>query len=337
MAEGRFLSRRDFVRAGAAGAALLLGNAAPLKAEGAAQLPQRVLGKTGVKVPILGLGTVAVGNVSDRKQAVALLHRAIDLGVTYIDTAPPRTRIALMTGYGRAQAYLKDALKERRKEVFLATKCLETDGAQTIDLLKKNLDELGLGQVDLAYTHSIGHAVYDFDELVADKGPMAALEKAKKDGLTRFVGITGHNRPEKFAKVIARRDIDVMMNAVNVVDRHTYAFEQVVWKEARKKNIGLAAMKVFGGGIAACKMPEDLREASFRFAQSVPGVCLTVIGMGTDKELEQNVEWAKTYKPMAAAEAEELKKKTVEVAKKWGAHLDRLDSKGEKSRPLINT
>jgi hypothetical protein len=216
MAEDRFLSRRDFVRAGAAGAALLLGNAAPLKAEGAAKLPQRVLGKTGVKVPILGLGTVAVGNVSDRQKAIALLHKAIDLGVTYIDTAPPRTRIAVMTGYGRAQAYLKDALKERRKEVFLATKCLETDGGKAIDLLKKNLDELGLGQVDLAYTHSIGHAVYDFDELVSDKGPMAALEKAKKDGLTRFVGITGHNRPEKFAQVIARRDIDVMMNPVSV-------------------------------------------------------------------------------------------------------------------------
>ena len=334
MVEDTILSRRAFV---GAGAALLLGNALPLRAEGAAKLPQRVLGKTGVKVPILGLGTVAVGNVSDRKKAVALLHKAIDLGVTYIDTAPPRTRIALMTGYGRAQAYLNDALKERRKEVFLATKCLETDGERTVGLLKKNLDELGLDQVDLAYTHSIGHAVYDFDELVADKGPMAALEKAKKDGLTRFVGITGHNRPEKFARVIARRDIDVMMNAVNVVDRHTYAFEQVVWKEARKKDIGLAAMKVFGGGIAACKMPEELRLASFRFAQSVPGVCLAVIGMGTEKELEQNVEWAKTYKPMTAAEAEELKKKTVEVARKWGAHLDRLDSKGEKSRPLINT
>ena len=342
MASDRFLSRREFVRAGAAGAALLLGNAAPLKAEGAAKLPQRVLGKTGVKVPILGLGTVAVGNISDRKEsdrkrAVALLNRAIDLGVTYIDTAPPRTRIAFLTGYGRAQAYLNGVLKERRKEVFLATKCLETDGSKTLDLLKQNLKELGLDRVDLAYTHSIGHAAYDFDELVGDKGPMAALERAKKDGLTRFVGITGHNRPEKFARVIARRDIDVMMNAVNVVDRHTYAFEQVVWKEARKKNIGLAAMKVFGGGIKDCKMPEELRLASFRFAQSVQGVTLTVIGMGTDKELEQNVEWAKTYKPMTAAEADELKKKTVEVARKWGPHLDRLDSKGEKSRPLINT
>src|SRR5262249_11652217 len=172
---------------------------------------------------------------------VALVNKAIGLGVTYIDTAPAQTRIAVLTGYGKAQRYLHAVLRERRKEVFLVTKCLETDGDKTIGLLKRNLDELGVEQVDLAYTHSIGHAVYDFDTLVADNGPMAALEKAKKEGLTRFVGITGHNRPEKFAKVIVRRDIDVMMNAVNVVDRHTYAFEDIVWRLAREKGIGLAA------------------------------------------------------------------------------------------------
>jgi aryl-alcohol dehydrogenase-like predicted oxidoreductase len=332
------LSRRDFIRAGTAGAALLLGNALPSWGDdGAAKLPQRVLGKTGVKVPILGLGTVAVGNVTDEKAALTLIHQAIDLGVTYIDTAPARTRIALMTGYNKAQHYLKAVLKERRKEVFIVTKCLETDGDKTIDLLKKNLDELGVEQVDLAYTHSIGHDIYSFDSLVADNGPMAVLEKAKKEGLTRFIGITGHNRPEKFAKVIAQRDIDVMMNGVNLVDRHTYAFEDIVWPLAREKGIGLAAMKVFGGGIQACKMPEELRHASFRFAQSVKGVALTVIGMGSIKELEQNVLWAKEFKPMTTEEANELKGKTVALAKQWGAHLDRLDAKGEKERPLRNT
>src|SRR5262245_8243471 len=261
MTDDRKLSRRDFVRAGAAGTALLLGNVLPVWADAPAGLPQRVLGKTGVKVPILGLGTVAAGQLSDEKAAAALIHKAIDMGVTYIDTAPGRTRIAFATGYARAQAYLKGVLKERRKEVFLATKCLETDGDRTIDLLKKNLDELGIEQTDLAYTHSIGHAVYDLDALVADQGPMTSMEKAKKEGLTRFVGITGHNRPEKFAEVIARRDIDVMMNAINIVDRHTYAFEDIVWPLARQKNIGLAAMKVYGGGIQACKMPEELRQA----------------------------------------------------------------------------
>src|SRR5437870_2540099 len=233
------------MRAGAAGTALLLGNTLPSWGEsGTAKLPQRMLGKTGVQVPILGLGTVAVGNVTDEKAALRLINQAIDLGVTYIDTAPARTRIAVMTGYNKAQSYLKTVLKERRKEVFIVTKCLETDGDKTVDLLKKNLEELGVEQVDLAYTHSIGHAVYELDALVADNGPMASLERAKKEGLTRFVGITGHNRPEKFAQVIARRDIDVMMNGVNLVDRHTYAFEDIVWPLARQKGIGLVAMKV---------------------------------------------------------------------------------------------
>src|SRR5262245_33948640 len=126
MSDHRTISRRDFVRAGAAGAALLLGNTLPVWSDTKKGLPQRVLGKTGGKVPILGLGTVAFGAIEDEKTAAALLHRAIDLGVTYIDTAPPRTRIALFTGYGRAHAYLKGALRERRKEVFIATKCLET-------------------------------------------------------------------------------------------------------------------------------------------------------------------------------------------------------------------
>jgi aryl-alcohol dehydrogenase-like predicted oxidoreductase len=338
MAEKQYLSRREFVRTGSLGVAALLGNVLPAWGDGTtAKMPQRVLGKTGVKVPILGLGTVAVGNVTNEKEALALIHKAIDLGVTYIDTAPASTRIAFMTGYGRAQSYLKKVLKERRKEVFIVTKCLETDGDKVLDLLKKNLDELGVEQVDLAYTHSIGHAVYDFDKLVADDGPMAALQKAKKDGLTRFVGITGHNRPEKFAQVIQKRDIDVMMNAINIVDRHTYAFEDLVWPTAREKGIGLAAMKVFGGGITACKMPAELRQASFRFAQSVKGVALTVIGMGSVKELEQNVQWAREFKPMTADAANELKAKTVALARQWGPHLDRLDGKGERTRPLINT
>lgn len=331
------LSRRNFL---GAGAGIVLGNTLPVWAgdgKREKRLPTRVLGATGVRVPILGLGTVSIGQMGNDKEAVALLNRAIDLGVTFIDTAPGSTRSAIITGYGRAQRYLNGVLRERRKEVFLVTKCLEPDGERTLELLRRNLKELGVEQVDLTYTHSIGHALYDFDQLVGDKGPMAVLERAKRDGLTRFVGITGHNRPEKFARVIARRNIDVMMNAVNIVDRHTYSFETLVWPEARKRNVGLVAMKVYGGGIRSCKMPDDLRQASFRFSQSVPGVALAVIGMSSQKELEQNVEWARGFKPMTNEEVDELRRRTVAVAREWGAHLDRLDSKGERTRPLINT
>jgi aryl-alcohol dehydrogenase-like predicted oxidoreductase len=330
------INRRDFLQSSAAGAAAMLA-AGRTRADEGARLPQRPLGKTGVQVPILGLGTVALGSIASEKDATVLLNRAIDLGVTYIDTAPPRTRQALVTGYGRAQKYIAGVLRERRKEVFIVTKCLETDGSKVLDLARANLKELGIDQADLIYTHSIGHAMYDFDELTSDTGPMAVLARIKKDGLTRFVGITGHNRPEKFAKVIAKRDIDVMMNAVNIVDRHTYAFEDLVWPLARKKGIGLVAMKVFGGGIAACKMPEKLRQASFRYALGVPGSALAVIGMGSIKELEQCAAWAREFRPLTAAETAELKKETIAVAKSWGAHLDKLDPRGEKSRPLVNT
>lgn len=326
------LTRRRFLQSSAAVVA-----ASQLHADETSKLPTRTLGKTGVKVPILGLGTVALGNMANEKDAIALLNKAIDLGVTYIDTAPPRTRQAIITGYGKAHKLINGVLKERRKEVFIVTKCLETDGTKTLDLARSNLKELGIEQADLIYTHSIGHAIYEFDQLVGDKGPMATLEKAKRDGLTRFVGITGHNRPEKFAQVIQKRDIDVMMNAVNVVDRHTYDFEEIVWPIARKKNIGLVAMKVFAGGIASCKMPAKLHEASFRYALSVPGVAIAVIGMGKMQELEQNVAWAKAFKPMSKDEATELKEETIAVAKKWGPHLDSLDAKGEKARALRNT
>jgi aryl-alcohol dehydrogenase-like predicted oxidoreductase len=338
MADDLLLPRRDFVHAGAVGAAALLGNPLPVWGDGGtAKLPHGVLGKTGVRVPILGLGMVAAGNLEDPKEAVALAHRAIDLGVTYIDAAPPRTRIVPFTGYSRAQEVLHGVLRERRNEVFVTTKCLETDFEETLALLRRSLEQLGVDQVDLAYTHAVGHAVYDLDDLVADSGPMAALEQAKRDGLTRFVGITAHNRPEKVARVVARRDIDVMMVPMNIVDRHTYPFAELVGPAVRRMNIGLAAMKVFGGGLTRCMMPEELRHASFRFAQSVQGVALTVIGMGSVKELEQNVEWARTFKAMTAAEADELKPKTVALAKQWGAHFDRLDPKGEKGRPLLNT
>lgn len=331
------ITRRDFLQTTAAGAAVAAA-ATQLKADESAKLPQRTLGKTGVKVPILGLGTVALGAISDQKEAHKLLNTAIDLGVTYIDTAPARTRQAAFTGYGKAQQHIKGILKERRKEVFIATKCLETDGSKTLDLVHSNLKELGIDQADLIYTHSIGHATYDFDQLVSDQGPMAALEKAKADGLTRFVGVTGHNRPEKFARVLEKRDIDAMMNAVNIVDRHTYDFEQIVWPIARKKNVGLVAMKVYGGAVVTrpCKMPEAMRESSFRYALSIPGVSLAVIGMGSIRELEQNVAFAKAFKPMTDDEIAALKTETVALARKWGAHLDALDAKGEKSRPLRN-
>src|SRR5215831_6667249 len=98
------VSRRTFLQAAGAGAALALaGNGTA--AEAKATLPQKVLGRTGVKVPIIGLGTAPAGYRGE-KEAVALYNQCIDGGITYIDTAPE------FAGYGKAQAYLGHVLKE---------------------------------------------------------------------------------------------------------------------------------------------------------------------------------------------------------------------------------
>ncbi|HEY8504983.1 MAG TPA: aldo/keto reductase, partial [Gemmataceae bacterium] len=231
----REVSRRDFLKTtGAASAAALAGATWGDVFGDEAKLPLRVLGKTGVKVPVLGLGTASAGH-RPRKEASEFYDRAISMGVTYMDTAPE------FAGYGVAQVALGDVLKDRRKEVFLVTKCYEPDGEKALALLKQNLKELQTDHADVVYAHSIGADRMDLKTVMGPTGVMKALEKARADGLCRFVGISGHNKPAKFLEVLKEFDVQVMMNAVSFVSRHIYNFEEKVWPVAREKNVGLVA------------------------------------------------------------------------------------------------
>ena len=308
------ITRRQFLGTAAAGTALAAAGpttAAPTPAA----LPQKVLGKTKVSVPVIGLGTAPAGHLPE-KDAIALYHACIDAGVTYLDTAPE------LGGYGKAQQYLAPVLKERRDQVFVVTKCYEPDGEKALALLQSNLKELGIDRADLVYAHSLGADKMDPDTVLGPNGVCKALDKAKKDGLTRFVGVSGHNRPARFLRALKEWDYDVQMNAVSLVARHIYDFEGKVWPEAAKKNIGLAAMKVFGGGTGAepgnARLPERLRPAALRYALGLPQVSVVVVGIKSVAELKQNLEWVKAYKPLSKDELDELAGPTKELAKSWG-------------------
>lgn len=307
------VSRREFLATAAALGALTQSHS---PAAEPTRLPHRVLGKTGVSVPILGLGTAPVGMLTEQ-EAVPFYHRCIDAGVTYLDTAPE------FAGYGKAQAYLKPVLKDRRNEVFVVTKCFEPDGEAALTLLKKNFAELGIDRADLVYAHSLGHDRMDPAVVSGPNGVFKALEKAKRDGLTRFVGVTGHNRPGRFLKALDEWDYEVQMNAVSLVARHVYDFESKVWPKAAAKNVGLAAMKVYGGFPGKgpkfdARLPADLRHAALRYALGLPNVTLAVVGMKTAAELAENVGWVKAFQPLTAAELAALDVPTRDLAKKWG-------------------
>jgi uncharacterized protein len=285
-------------------------------------LPTRVLGKTGVRVPVLGFGTAACGIRRDIKNGVALYEQALEAGVNYFDTAPKDT------GYGRAQEQLRHFLPGRRKSVFLVTKCHTADGDGARHMLDANLKELGTDYADLVYVHSLGDL--DPDRAMGKNGILPALVREKAAGRIRFLGLSGHSRPGRFRTVLSSEwgdRIDVLMLAVNFADRHTYNFEGSVWPLAAEKNIGLAAMKVFGGAdwkskaMSNAMMPEARRDQAFRYALSLPRVSLAVVGMATENELRENLARARAFTPLNDTERRALEAPGRALAQRWGAHF----------------
>ena len=286
-------------------------------------LPRRQLGNTGEAVPILGLGTASLGRGVADDEAAKILNRALDLGVNYIDTAPD------VGGYGRAQLQIGRALAGRRDEYFLVTKTFEPHGDDARKLLEQNLRELRVDSVDLLYVHSLGHDKMDPAAVFADDGVYRMAMRAKEEGLTRFVGVSGHNRPQRFVNAIANYDFDVLMNAVNFVDVHTYNFENMVWPFALRRGVALVAMKVFGGingaGHTPAMMPRAYHDQAFRYALSLDGCATAVIGVCTMQELEDNVRRARAFKPLTDDEREDLRAAGSIMVARWGPHLGVVD------------
>jgi aryl-alcohol dehydrogenase-like predicted oxidoreductase len=280
-------------------------------------LPRRVLGRTGIELPVLGLGTAPSGHRPE-KEAVAFYRRCLDAGVTHLDTGPARG------GFGNAQTYLGQVLPEWRQKVFLATRCCEPDGEEALRQLQQTLADLRIEQADLVYVQSLGNDEMEPERIFGPNGVCKALEKARRDGLMRFVGVSGHHRPWRFLRALEEWDFDVMMNAVSLVSRHIYNFEEEVWPEAARRGIGLLAMKVFGGVKDSAKsakgahLPDDLMPAALEYALGLPGASGVVLGLYDDEELRQALSWIGSDAGITTGGLIPPEVTTRELAREWG-------------------
>lgn len=287
-----------------------------------APLPQRRLGKTGERVPVLGLGTGPGGIGLPDEEAIPLYEAALDRGITYFDTAP---------GYNRAHLQLGRILPSRREELFLATKCFAATAEEALKIHEQSLRDLRTDCVDLLYAHCIGS--FEPEQLLAPDGVFAGLVEARRRGWTRFIGFTAHHLPGRVEKVMAEvlrgnLEIDAVMLAMNYVDRHTYGFEERIRPLAEKLDLGIACMKVYGGTRAmdyeknrdSALGARNHREA-FRYALGLPGVAVAVVGMYTAEEVDQNVAWARSWEPLTGEEEERLAAQGREIAADWGPHF----------------
>jgi len=266
------------------------------------QMPKRLLGKTGYQVGIFSLGGQAtLEQPGTEKESIKIINRAIDLGVNYIDTAAAY-------GQGISETYIGKVMRERRNEVFLATKTHNRSYDGSMKLLEKSLKQLQTDRIDLWQLHNV-RTEDDLKKIFASDGAIKALEEARRSGVVRFLGITGHYDPWVLKKGIDEYNFDCILMALNAADRHNKSFIDNLLPFAVQKNLGIIGMKIPArGGIFRDGGITSMKQA-MEYVLTLP-VSTIIVGISTLSELEENVRIAKNFKPLSEKEMRELEELT---------------------------
>lgn len=296
------MNRRQFLAAISAG---VLVN--PLFAAGKPKrMPTRVLGRTGIHVSILGFGSGSRFLMyQDDDQAVAALNRAIDLGITYVDTAHSY-------GDGKSEERVGRVMATRRKEVTLATKIAArtADGARR--QIELSLKRLRTDRLDVMHIHALKN-LDDLGAIEAKGGALEAIYEAREQKITRAIGITCHADPRALQTALSRHDFDCTQMALNaglasiteamkIKPAGPACFERLALPVARRKQMGVIAMKVFGQEqLVGAATPEQL----LAYALSLP-VSLASVGMPSLALIERNAVLARDFSPLGRGERERL-------------------------------
>jgi uncharacterized protein len=339
-------NRRAFLKGSTAAAAALAGSAltsATLPAFADTKLgalpnnprtqdamPTRNLGKTGYKVGIFSLGgQAALEKANNFDVAVPIINRALDLGVNYIDTSsiyggPPRW----------SEQYVGQVMKTRRSEAFLATKTKERTREGSMRMIDKSLQLLQTDHVDLWQLHDIG-TMKDINAIFAPGGAMEALVAMQQQGVVRYLGVTGHYRPDALIEALNRHPFDCILMALNAADPHHYSFQDQLLPLAVERQMGIIGMKIPGRGrILSSWNPPPLEQQQHSWEGMVlaptPGtltmkeavgytlsrpVSTVIIGCDSIPQLEENVAIARDFTPYNEQQLAALATKAEPVSK----------------------
>jgi predicted aldo/keto reductase-like oxidoreductase len=238
----------------------------------------RTLGKTGIKLPVINMGVMNTNNPS-------LVRVALDSGMVMLDTAQTYQR-------GQNEGMIGEVLKGRPRDTFvLATKArlpsdqktgLYTEEATEDAFLKKvdgSLKNLRLDYVDIYYHHNVVKRESALYEPI-----LKALEKVKKEGKTRFVGITTHmNEPEVIDAAVDSKVYDVILTAYNFQQKH-YAEVRSAIARAVQAGLAIVGMKAIRGGNRQTPTVKN-SAAALKWVLQDPNVSTIVPGFTTFDEM----------------------------------------------------
>lgn len=302
-------SRRSFVTRALSAAALadqVIAQTSPASATG---MPMRVLGRTGVRVSIVGIGGWHIGAVPDRKEAVRIMHAAIDEGINFFDNAWDYQD-------GGAETVMGEALSGgKRDKVFLMTKNCERDYKGSMKNLDDSLRRLKTDRLDLWQFHEM---VYDNDpDWVFEKGGLKAALEAQKAGKVRFIGFTGHKDPRIHLKMLSKpHNWDTAQMPINLLDYSYRSFQNEVVPVCLKKNVGVIGMKGLAGGYPQGRLLSHVKltaEECYRYCLSLP-IAVQVMGINTMDQLKADVALARAFQPLTTQARQQLLAKVKDVA-----------------------
>ena len=259
-------------------------------------LPTRPLGKTGVPVTILGLGGEGVLRTWGRhKEAVAVIRRALERGITYCDTAP---------AYSASQDYYGEALGEFRKRIFLASKTHERTRDGSLRLLEQSLRRLRTDHLDLWQLHDVRNTE-ELDEIFGNGGAIHAIEQAKREGRVRFAGITGHHDPAVLIEAVRRYPFDAVLVSLNVADRARLSFIEELLPVASEQGLGIIGMKVLAQG--RLLRPDGIAtvQEALGYVLSLP-ISTAIVGFRSLAEIDEAAEMARRFTPFSPEEMARL-------------------------------
>ena len=289
-----------------------------------AEIPRRALGRTGETVSALGMGGYHLGQVASERDAISLVHGAIDAGITFMDNAWEYHDGVSERRMGKALA------KGWRERVFLMSKvCTHgRDAGVAMQQLEESLRRLKTDHLDLWQVHEVAYAG-DPDRHFMRGGVIEALNRAKERGLVRFVGFTGHKDPALHLEMLSHGyPFDTCQLPLNCFDATFRSFEQQVLHELARQGIAAIGMKSLGGeGVAVTQRVVHAKEA-LRYAMSLP-VAVTVTGIDSQKVLRQNVAVAQGFAPMSKAEMQRTRNRFAGAAVDGRFELYKTTSKHE--------
>ena len=274
------------------------------------KIPQRTLGKTGLKVSILSFGGGSQFLKNNDGDWEKVLRKAVESGINLFDTAPSYTVSSF--GMGDSKSLCGEErygyiLPEYRDKIYLSTKLESRDPDEAKKTVETSLARMKTDYLDILMIHGIAPSD---DVAKIEKGLYKEMVSLKESGVIKYIGFSSMDSAERSRDMLEKLDFDVCILAMNPT---MYGdFVKVAFPAARKKNTGIIAMKVMRNIVGVEATAQEL----FEYAWTQEGVASTVVGHFGIEPLEENIKLAQEYgkNELAGIDRQELETRLAKLA-----------------------